>query len=354
MTDNIITQVSEETSYNNDLSQGVYDESNSNIDYNSKIHLNIRGSEFTITRDELMSLPESILLCLFPNGVFLDAEGQVITNLTEEDIVFVNFDPRCFEYIINTFNDAQKDLQDLAPITSQTSIYNRHQQESASQILQNKPAIIVLREDMDFYIIPPVAGLSDSQIKNIKTTVGTKLVKNKMIFSGLGFDASLGPGSHQNLGPAEQHLFDMLCSSGFEHQEIWGNRSIEPGKCIILSLLLVRLRNEPTTAPDSPNLLPVTSNASSGSRSRSRSRFANLANSASRAASRSLSRAKKPAESHTKLLLFWRKPARKCWWSNEELSLEFDNLYDNQKNPVTIKVHIRRVWTLELSVIGVQ
>lgn len=353
MTENIITQVSDEP-YTNDLSQGVYDDSNSNIDYNSKIHLNIRGSEFTITRDELMSLPESILLCLFPNGVFLDAEGQVITNLTEGDIVFVNFDPQCFEYIINTFSDAQKDLQDLAPVASQTSVYNRHQQDSASQILQNKPAIIVLREDMDFYIIPPVAGLTEAQIKTIKTSVGSMLVKNELIFSGLGFDATLPPGTHQDLGPAEKHLFDMLCSSGFEHQEVWGNRSIEPGKCIILSLLLVRLRNDPPTAPDSPNLLPVTSNASTGSRSRSRSRFANLANSASRAASRSLSRVKKPTESHTKLLLFWRKPARKCWWSNEELDLELEKLFDNQKDPVTIKVHIRRVWTLELSVIGVQ
>lgn len=42
-----------------------------------------------------------------------------------------------------------------------------------------------------------------------------------------------------------------------------------------------------------------------------------------------------------KLLLFWRKPARRCWWEGVEL----DNVegVDGQ-----LKVWIRRVWTLEM------
>ena len=35
--------------------------------------------------------------------VFLDVNGNVINNLTEDDIVYVNFDPQTFQYIINTF-----------------------------------------------------------------------------------------------------------------------------------------------------------------------------------------------------------------------------------------------------------
>ena len=74
----IITQVSphQQDSFNTTTTThttGTDDQSDvgGGGDYNSIIHLNIRGKEFTITRDDLMSLPESILLCLFPNGYFL-------------------------------------------------------------------------------------------------------------------------------------------------------------------------------------------------------------------------------------------------------------------------------------------
>lgn len=79
---------------------------------------------------------------------------------------------------------------------------------------------------------------------------------------------------------------------------------------------------------------------------------------------------------NAKLLLFWRKPARKCWWGEEDIELEvevFGSWKDESKkiielilptnvDPeaelhkiiVPVRLHIRRVWTLELSVIGVQ
>lgn len=42
-----------------------------------------------------------------------------------------------------------------------------------------------------------------------------------------------------------------------------------------------------------------------------------------------------------KLLLFWRKPARRCWWEG----IELDDV-EGVEGPV--KVWIRRVWTLEM------
>ena len=42
-----------------------------------------------------------------------------------------------------------------------------------------------------------------------------------------------------------------------------------------------------------------------------------------------------------KLLLFWRKPARRCWWEGVELS-DVDGVQGK------LKVWIRRVWTLEM------
>lgn len=350
MAENLVTQVTQDNL--GGVGQLGYDEDSANVNYDSKIHLNIRGKAFSITRDELMSLPESILLSLFPNGVFLNFNGQVITNLTEDDVVFVNFDPDCFEYILRTFSDAHADLLGNGPLSPQILITSKL--DSASSVLQNKPAIIVLREDLDYYVIPPIGGCSADDVRHLKLEVGAKLSENLLIFSGLGYNVNLPPTTVQTLGPAEQHLFDMLCSSGYNKGEAWGLRSLEPGKCIIQSLSLVRLVTAQPTPPESPSLDPVVSNASA--RSRSRSRIVSLANSASRAASRSLSKARKGGDvNQTKLLLFWRKPARKCWWSSDEVTIPTAGLSLEKLGAETlVKVHVRRVWTLELSVIGVQ
>lgn len=42
-----------------------------------------------------------------------------------------------------------------------------------------------------------------------------------------------------------------------------------------------------------------------------------------------------------KLLLFWRKPARRCWWEGVDLE-DVDGMEGK------LKVWIRRVWTLEM------
>jgi hypothetical protein len=41
----------------------------------SRLTLDLRGSRFVIERETLMNLPESVLLCLFPNGLVL-SRGQ--------------------------------------------------------------------------------------------------------------------------------------------------------------------------------------------------------------------------------------------------------------------------------------
>lgn len=173
-------------------------------DYNTEIKMNMRGHMFTITRDDLMALPESILLCLFPNGIFVGMDGNVITNLTEDDIVYVNFPPECFQYICRIFDTAVRDLQIISQL---------HQQQyfdiNDPNILNDRPSIIVLREDLDYYCIPPMKNLTVEQMRHIKYLVGHKLLEHQKIFEGLGYVA----GKH--LRPAEQHLMDMLCSSGF-------------------------------------------------------------------------------------------------------------------------------------------
>ncbi len=48
-----------------------------------------------------------------------------------------------------------------------------------------------------------------------------------------------------------------------------------------------------------------------------------------------------------KLLLFWRKPARRCWWEGVEL----ENVEGVEGK---LKVWIRRVWTLEMVSLGLR
>lgn len=345
--EDLITQVQQggdDALYQNQQYQQQYEDE----DYNTEIHMNMRGEHFTITRDDLMALPESILLCLFPNGVFVGMDGQVITNLTDDDVVFVNFSPDCFQYICQIFDVAVRDLHIVEQLHNTGPINDIHD----PNILNDRPAIIVLREDLDYYCIPPTSGLSIDQMRHIKILVGDKLLQNKKIFDGLGYT----PGNA--LKSAEQHLMDMLCSSGFSVDGEWGHRSLEPGKTVVFSLTLARLENNTTqiTSPeDSPALKPVASTTSL-SEDKRKSRFSNLAHSISRNSSRTRT---KVNPNLNKLLLFWRKPARKCWWSNDVIEIDLGDLglVDPDGNPITntiIKTHIRRVWTLELSIIGVQ
>lgn len=336
-------------------------------DYNTEIKMNMRGHMFTITRDDLMALPESILLCLFPNGIFVGMDGQVINNLTEDDIVYVNFSPECFQYICQIFDTAVRDLHIINEI--QPSSYDIND----PNILNDRPSIIVLREDLDYYCIPPAKKMSIEQMRHVKLLVGEKLLEFNKIFEGLGYVAG------KQLKPAEQHLMDMLCNSGFHSDELWGHRSLEPGKTVIFSLTLARLnngtvsRNHSTlvTPNESPNLKPVASSTSIASnpnllsvdergrhkdKDKRKSRLSTLAQSISRAGSKVRN---KPNPNNTKLLLFWRKPARKCWWSNSTVTVDIGDigLVDADGKNITnalVKVNIRRVWTLELSIIGIQ
>lgn len=94
---------------------------------------------------------------------------------------------------------------------------------------------------------------------------------------------------------------------GFNHDDTWGHRAGEPNKAVICSLALARLRSD------------IKGN--------------DMGTSAVGMAQ--------------KLLLFWRKPARRCWWEGIDL-----NNVDGVEGK--LKVWIRRVWTLEMSVIGLR
>ena len=75
-------------------------------------------------------------------------------------------------------------------------------QGTARDMLQDRAGIIVLREDLDFYAIPPRADIEQVEMMEVKRAAGKALLRQDGIFSGL-------KRSEEN-GTTEQHLIEML------------------------------------------------------------------------------------------------------------------------------------------------
>ncbi|GBC17789.2 phosphatase activator [Rhizophagus irregularis DAOM 181602=DAOM 197198] len=273
----------------------------------SKLILELRGTRFEIDREMLMSLPESILIVMFPNGLILGRSGTLDYEEEEEQddhastdsmeledqVIYVDFDPLCLEFIMNFYKTAQDTFYSNQGSTN-------FPQSPTQNPLLSKQAIIVLREELDYFTIPPkqnkkdiLANTSSSPVGNtsealemtevesainiheLKTECGTILLDQKKIFTALQRNVN----KENNV--AEQHLIDMLCVSGFSRDDEWGYRNIEPHKTSIVSIALVMLK----TTGQSNQMATA-----------------------------------------QKLLLFWRKPARKCWWDGLEVSVGVSNI----------------------------
>lgn len=65
-----------------------------------------------------------------------------------------------------------------------------------------RAGIIVLREDLDFYVIPPRADITQPEMMEVKRAAGKALLQQSGIFSGL--KRSDEPGT------TEAHLIEML------------------------------------------------------------------------------------------------------------------------------------------------
>ncbi|KAM0201165.1 hypothetical protein ACHAPI_002037 [Fusarium lateritium] len=258
------------------------------------IAMDLRGTRFYLSRDELLTLPEFVLLSLFPNGLF--PEGQM-GGFSDGDAVQVDYDPASLQYMLDFFRDvAQSIPTDGSPSASQDE---DTPSLGASRDDSKRAGIIVLREDLDFYAIPPRADIGQLDMIAVKRAAAEALQQQNGIFSGL--KRSDEPGT------TEAHLIEMLTAGGFNHDDRWGHRAGEPNKAVICSLALARLRSDIRGNEMGTNAVGMAQ----------------------------------------KLLLFWRKPARRCWWEGVEL----ENVAGVEGK---LKVWIRRVWTLEMSVIGLR
>ncbi|TFK70056.1 hypothetical protein BDN72DRAFT_568602 [Pluteus cervinus] len=294
----------------------------------TRLFLDLRGRRFEVDRETVMNLPESVLLCLFPNGLVLSRQSVALSDGQEpeedEEVYGVDFDPDCFQYVLTFFRNASDTFYGTANnpglLAAQQVLLETPQPDFNPPASQNplltKQAIIVLREELEYFSIPPkdgvvatdAYGMANEPLLEIKRRSGDFLMEKKNIFTALQRNVN----KENNV--AEQHLIDMLCMSGFNRDDEWGFRALEPSRCCISSIALVLLKTGITHHPGGEKPVEVDYQQMSTAQ---------------------------------KLLLFWRKPARKCWWDGSEVELPE---YKDEPSK-RIKLWARRVWTLELSLI---
>ncbi|KAG1282824.1 hypothetical protein G6F66_011056 [Rhizopus arrhizus] len=280
--------------------QDEFDEFDNHNGIPQKLKLDLRGTRLELDRDTLVTLPESLLIAMFPNGLVLarptedydedeDYDGFSSHSAgVDEQINLVDFDPACLNYVLEFYsyaaeirdrNQQDADLQQLLTTSAATSpVY---------YTLLTKQPIIVLREELEYFCLPTQ---KKQDVKHLKLGSGHYLKEQNLIFDALQKNIS------RESNVAEQHLIDMLCDAGFQRDDRWGYREIEPMRTTIVSMAMVLLKTI------GPNNHMATAQ---------------------------------------KLFLFWRKPARKCWWDGNSIELEGQ----------FIRLWARRTWTLELALV---
>jgi hypothetical protein len=320
------------------VQQPLYQPSTPEGDFPAVLQLSVRGERLPIARDILINLPESILVVMFPNGLIFGNNSGMNTATSrnsqytesfeydEDDLVFVDFDPNMLRYVL-AFYTAEPESDEEEPEAQEgTALY------SWQNPFPDKQALIVLREELDFYAIPPadlnalyLASLDGSSsnargsmlpgstasaaVAELKRRASEYLIGHARIFDSLrraqlesSSERHIGPRTTQNASGAEQQLVEMLCMAGFTLDSEWGFRSREPGRCSITSISMVALVKRGTALQ---------------------------------------------MAAAQKLLLFWRKPARKCWWDGIEVAMDVFSPGQSAR----LRLWSRRTWTLELALV---
>ena len=130
------------------------------------------------------------------------------------DVIYHSqYDPTSLQYMLEFFRhvaqtipqsstedgSAQQSSQDpLSPSTMPIEPMTGN----ARDMLQDRAGIIVLREDLDFYAIPPRKDIEQTEMIEVKRAAGKALLRQDGIFSGLR--------KSEEPGTTEQHLIEML------------------------------------------------------------------------------------------------------------------------------------------------
>ena len=237
------------------------------------------GTRFTLSRDELLTLPEFVLLSLFPNGLLPDghmnsyhdgdvypvdvsnptpdaseendentpitqvpratsgvaipgmtprATAQQIQQALSNSALYLSdmfyssqYDPNCLQYMLEFFGHVAQTIPASPPSPTADGSQQPEavpiepmQGSSARDMLQDRAGIIVLREDLDYYVIPPRKDIEHAEMTEVKRAAGRALRQQDGIFSGLR--------KSEEPGTTEQHLIEMLTAGYAEvHSNIF-------------------------------------------------------------------------------------------------------------------------------------
>jgi hypothetical protein len=121
-----------------------------------------------------------------------------IANLTSQ------YDPASLQYMLEFFRNVAQTIPDAGSQGTEADAIpiEPMMAGSAREMLQDRAGIIVLREDLDFYVIPPKADIEQPEMIDVKRAARKALLKQDGIFSGLR--------RSEETGTTEQHLIEML------------------------------------------------------------------------------------------------------------------------------------------------
>jgi ATP-binding cassette subfamily F protein 3 len=121
---------------------------------------------------------------------------------------FSQYDPASLQYMLNFFRDVAQSIPSTTPSPTTPpdgdarEITLEPPMSSTKDMLQDRAGIIVLREDLDFYVIPPKPDIEQAEMTEVKRAAGKSLLQQNGIFSGLK--------RSEEAGTTEQHLIEML------------------------------------------------------------------------------------------------------------------------------------------------
>ncbi|KAI8337078.1 hypothetical protein BC941DRAFT_353383 [Chlamydoabsidia padenii] len=274
-----ITQVAEHNVYN-DLIQDDYIQSN--ILSSRSIKLDLRGERINVDVDTLVLFPDSLTHSLFPDGLGLLLYTTGRTSTSIDHIHTVDFDPACFHYLYTFFQQARQADHRLSGVSLESDPL------LSSLLAGDKQLVIVLREDLDYFILPQQPLVNKTTRQRLKTQAGHHLEQENKVF-----DALISNIEKEN-NRAEEHLVTMLCEAGFNRDDQWGFRALDPKRTVLTSLSLCCL----TTSDPSHHM-----------------------------------------DILQRFMLFWKKPARKCWWDADQVDLDGNS----------VRLWKRRTFWLELA-----
>jgi ATP-binding cassette subfamily F protein 3 len=153
------------------------------------------------------------------------------------------YDPNSLQYMLEFFRTVAQTIpaSPPSPTTSPDhpaeAVPIEPMHGSARDMLQDRAGIIVLREDLDFYAIPPRRDITQPEMIEVKRAAGEALLRQDGIFSGLR--------KSEEPGTTEQHLIEMLTAG-------YVSFASAAGSCLLTRAVASTTTTAGVTAPANP------------------------------------------------------------------------------------------------------